>query len=251
MANSPQALTQEFGARSTPAAYVPFKTFLSALDALEHGIPRRIDRTIWRSQSGVVQSQIMMALRFFDLLDDEDRPTPALHRLIEAGPEKRQEHIGSLLHHSYHSIIEHDLTKMTPRMLEEAMEAYNVSGDTKRKAVTFFLQAARFAELPMHPLLQSTIRKSPGSRKKRVSRESSTEVGGTPNTGYQSKPQGGETRTIPLKSGGEVSLRYSVDLFALSTEDRNFVFGLVDMLRTYENRSKESSAQKPTAGANK
>ena len=67
----------------TAAAYLPFRTFLSAIESLEHGIPKNIDRTIWRNQSGVTQSQILMAFRFFGLVDDSDQPTELLHELVE------------------------------------------------------------------------------------------------------------------------------------------------------------------------
>lgn len=231
MANSSQGVAEDQSTRNAPAAYVPFRTFLGAIESLEHGLPKRLDRTIWRSQSGVVQSQIMMALRFFSLVDDEDRPTVALQRLVDGGQEKRQEQIASLLHHAYRDIIQHDLTKMTPKMLEDAMEQYNVSGDTKRKAVRFFLQAARFAELPMHPLLQGTIRaSSPRKRRVKNGRESGGEE--TP-----PKPlpvsQGGSTKTVELKSGGKLTVSIDVDVFSMSAEDRQFVFGLIDKLQEY------------------
>ena len=117
---------------TTPAAYLPFKTFLSSIEALEHGLPKKLDRSIWK-QSGIVQGQIMMALRFFNLVDELDQPTPALQRLVDS-PDKRQEHIAALLSYAYKDILSHDLTKMTPKMLEEYMGQYNVSGDTRRKA---------------------------------------------------------------------------------------------------------------------
>lgn len=154
-------------AKTAPAAYLPFKTFISAIETLEQGLPKKLDRTVWRSQSGVIQSQIMMALRFFGLVNDDGVPTVALQRLID-GKDKRQEQMGALLRYAYKDIIDHDLTKMTPRMLEDAMSAYNVSGDTRRKAVGFFLRAAKFADFSMHPLLYGQIRETGnGSRKKR------------------------------------------------------------------------------------
>jgi hypothetical protein len=222
--------------KTTPAAYVPFKTFLSSVDALGQGIPKRIDRTMWRSQSGVVQSQIMMALRFFSLLDEEDRPTPALQRLVDAPEQKRNEQIGALLRHAYRDIIDHDLTKMTPKMLDEAMENYHVSGDTKRKAITFFLQAARFADLPMHPLLSGAIRNS-SPRKRRTKRDNDSDENSR-NRGSETPAVAIRTRTPPkvvnLRSGGSVTLAIDVDVFAMSPEDRAFVFGVVDTLQKYE-----------------
>ncbi len=223
--------------KKTPAAYLPFKTFLSSIEALEHGLPKKLDRTVWRSQSGIVQGQIMMALRFFDLLDDSDEPTPALHRLVES-PEKRKEHITALLRHSYRSILDSDLTKMTPKMLEQQMDNYNVSGDTRRKAVGFFLRAAKFVDLPMHPLLLAQVRETSGIRKKRKT----TATAAKPVNGAASLPAAPEDqsvrqskRTIFLRGGGTVSIIIAADPFSLDTEDRQFLFELVDKVQGYKN----------------
>src|SRR5271157_160993 len=144
-------------ASTTAAPYLPFRTFLSAIEALEQVVPKKIDRTIWRSQSGIAQTQILMALRFFDLVDDEDHPKELLYELV-AKKENRAEQFVRLLNFSYTALLDHDLTKMTPKMVEDEMERYNVTGETKRKAVTFFLRMAKFSGMPMHPLLSSQVR---------------------------------------------------------------------------------------------
>ncbi len=237
MANDATAVAEDTP-KNAPAAYLPFKTFLGAIEALEHGIPKQIDRTIWRSQSGVVQSQIMMALRFFGFVNDGDAPTPALQRFVE-NKERRPEMMASLLRHSYRAIIEHDLTKMSPKMLNDAMEQYNVSGDTKRKAVAFFLRAARFADMPMHPLLSGQMRNSSSTRKKKAQTMKRPTVA-DPEARYVVTPNGSDsgvlarnTRSIQLSSDGTVTLSLSYDPFAISEEDRKFVFELVDKLKAY------------------
>src|ERR1700722_981961 len=106
---------EELAGRKTPAPYLPFLTFQSAVAALEHGIPKKLDRTMWPSQSGLVQSQILMAFRFFDLVDDQDRPTDLLHEFVDE-KENRAGMITKILNISYLALIEHDLTKMTPKM---------------------------------------------------------------------------------------------------------------------------------------
>jgi len=218
--------------KTAPAAYLPFKTFISAVEALQQGLPKRLDRTIWRSQSGVIQSQIMMAFRFFGLVDDEGVPTIALQRLVE-NPEKRKEHIAALLNHAYKSIVDHDLTKMTPKMLEESMGQYNVSGDTRRKAIGFFLRAAKFADVPMHPLLSAQIRETgTGTRRRRSNPKPRSEQP----SGVQPPPPTGENanrKTINLASGGSVSVEISANPFTMSPEDRTFVFELIDTLHKY------------------
>ncbi|MGE5321647.1 MAG: hypothetical protein ACM3SW_02210, partial [Actinomycetota bacterium] len=118
MANLPRVKVEiqesQAQASKNAAAYLPFKTFLSAIEALEHGIPKQIDRTIWRTQSYVVQTQIIMALRFLGLLDAGDRPTRVLHDLIEKKAERRII-LHNLLVEAYRGIIEQDLTKTTPK----------------------------------------------------------------------------------------------------------------------------------------
>ncbi len=232
----------EEGKKATPAAYLPFKTFLSSIDALEHGVPKKLDRTIWRSQSGIVQGQIMMALRFFGLLADSDEPTPALHRLVES-PEKRKEHIEALLRHAYKNIIDADLTKMTPKMLEREMEQYNVSGDTRRKAMAFFLRAAKYVDLAMHPLLMAQIRESSGPRKKRKAvAKGNGVVEGIP-TAPEDQSVRGSRRTINLRGGGTVTLLIAADPFSLDTADREFLFELVDKVQGYKNDNPESQEE--------
>ncbi len=130
------------------APYLPFKTFLGALEALNHGVPPLIDRGIWRTQPGGVQGQIMGALRFFGLIDEANKPTQNFHRLVEK-KEHRQAAIRALLEYAYADLIAGDLTKMTAKMLEDGVEQYGVSGETRKKAVTFFLQAARYADLAL------------------------------------------------------------------------------------------------------
>jgi hypothetical protein len=207
---------------------------MSAIEALEHGIPKQIDRTIWRSQSGFVQGQIMMALRFLSLVDDADRPTAGLHRFID-GKDKRPELVRALLHHAYRDLIDRDMTKMTPKMLDEAMEQYSVTGDTKKKAVRFFLQAAKFAELPMHPLLAGQIRNTTGRKPRRKAMRDNGAPAEEPNShgDITTAAQQRDVTTADLKSGGRLTLIVNVYLVTLSPEDRQFVFAVIDKFKEY------------------
>ena len=75
-------------------------------------------------------------------MDANNKPAPALQKLVKSKDEERKQQIKMLLEVGYPEIMMHDLSTMTPRMLDEQLDKYNVSGDTKKKAVTFFLQAA-------------------------------------------------------------------------------------------------------------
>jgi hypothetical protein len=234
MAHSAEPIMQDASGTGKPAAYLPFRTFMTAIESFEHGIPKQIDRTIWRSQSGIVQGQIMIALRFLGLVDDTDKPTVALHRFVD-GKNNRPELVRALLHHAYRDLVDRDLTKMTPKMLDEAMEQYSVTGDTKKKAVRFFLQAAKFAEMPMHPLLLGQTRNSSGPRRRRRTREQDNTVVEIPMSPLETMTsQQGSVKSIALRSGGKLTLVVTVDVFSMSPEDRTFVFGLIDELQKYE-----------------
>lgn len=69
-------------------------------------------------------------------------------------------------------IGKNDLAKMTPKMLEDEFEAaYAVQGDTKRKGITFLLQAAKGAQMPLSGFLESQVRVVRRSRKNGTKRE--------------------------------------------------------------------------------
>jgi hypothetical protein len=215
------------------AAYLPFKTFLSAIEALEHGIPKKIDRTIWRTQSYIVQTQIIMALRFLGLVDEDDNPTLEMHHFVEKKSD-RKTMLKNLLIHAYRPIIDLDLTKTTPKMLDDAMEQYNVSGDTKKKAVRFFLQAAKYVEMPLHPLLSSQIRNTNGPRKKRTIKPAFIgDMNGAADPAYNPDVRATSTQAAGLSNGGKVVLQVFGDPFALPSEERNLIFELVDKLRKH------------------
>jgi hypothetical protein len=228
-----QARTEiaDIQATTTSAPYLAFLTFLGAIEALEHGIPKKLDRTMWPTQSGLVQGQILMAFRFFDLVDDQDRPTDLLRGLVE-DKDNRTGVLTTILNSSYTALIDHDLTKMTPKMLEDEMERYNVTGDTKRKAVTFFLRAAKYVGMPMHPLLSSMVRNS-GPRKRRTKRLIVSEPAASADLAVDNTRTQGSTKTVRLSNGGTVTLTISSDPFTLPSEDRKFVFDLVDTLQGY------------------
>jgi hypothetical protein len=213
------------------APYLPFRTFLNALDALNHGVPQVIDRTIWRTQPGGTQGQIMGALRFFGLIDELNKPTSNLLRLVDKR-EHRQAAIRALLEWSYADLVKSDLTKMTMKMLEDSIQQYGVSGETRKKAITFFLQAAKFADLALSPYLQMQIRATPGTRKRRRTPEDDSASFESAN-GSSSSNTEAHNETIQLKSGGTVSLTVSINPFKLEKEDRVFVFELIDKLTGY------------------
>jgi hypothetical protein len=224
--------------------YLPLKTFFNALDSLKEGVPKKIDRGIWIRQSGANQAQIMIALRFFDLLDNSDSPTlPLLEQLAKADEAQRKKLFKPLVEKHYQSIISHDLTKMTPKMLDEAMEGFGVNGDTRRKAITFFLQAAKYLELPLSPFLTEKTHVSPSKGKTKRSKAVASN-GAAPS--LQAPAPSGSTTSVTLKGGGTVTMVVTADVWKMPSDDRAFVLDLVDKIQGYE---KSPAAAKPKGKA--
>jgi hypothetical protein len=218
--------------------YLPFKTLLGVLDSLDsHGMPNKIDRSVFPSQSGVMQGQIMSALRFFDLIDDLGNPAKELESLASE-KDKRQENLKPLLTKHYHDVIKIDLTKASPSQLDQAFDAYGIGGDTKKKAKSFFIKAAQFVGLPLSPLITRKTRSSSGPRRKRNTSAKANVEEPQSNGAERSTPaSSGMNKTITLRSGGELTLSLSVNLFDLQGNERNFVFGLIDQIQDYEKGS--------------
>lgn len=219
---------------SAAAVYVAWTTFKNALDQLAQGIPNRIDRSVFPGLSGGVQAQLLAGMRFLGLIDADGKPQPVLKRLAVTDEAARKHELQALLEERYSQLFALDLTKTTPSELGEQMtESYNVTGATREKAVRFFLGAAEYLEISLSPLFGKTKRGRGGAstspRRRRTQRLRSAAGSNGAN------PQGdGTSKTVTLKSGGELTLSATIDLFSLTTEDRKFVFELIDRMDSYE-----------------
>ena len=126
-------------------SYRTFKTFIE--DLHEHGVPSRIDRSVLTRFSGVVGTQLMHALRFLSLIEEDGRPTHRLKELMKAHdaghwPEKFVE----LLRQEYSPMFAIDLETATPSHFNEAFrKAFPAADAVVQKCVTFFLYAANDA----------------------------------------------------------------------------------------------------------
>jgi|SRR6266850_37833 len=216
-------------------AYVPFKTFLAAIEAFERHMPTQIDSSVWPTYSGAIRSQLLGAFKFLNLIDDKGHPTVILKGLVE-DKANRKATLRKVIETSYKPVISAGLQHMTPKMFDDLMDAYGMTGDTQKKVSSFFLQAAKYAEIPMSPLL---LKKRPGTTRKRRSTEEQASDGDVfhvePSTGQ------GNSRTVELRGGGKLTLILSVNMFDLVGEDRDFVFGIIDQCQQYENKKGKSA----------
>lgn len=226
-------------AKTLTVPYVPFKTFQSVLDSFRSFLPDQIDATMWPSYSGGTRSQLLSALKFLQLIDDRGYPTDALRNLAQADAQHRPEALRAVLRGAYTSLAQLDLTKATPGSFDAEMRKFGQEGDTHRKASSFFLQAAKYAGIPLSPLLTKKGSLA-GTRRKRSAGVTGTKAKSAEQAGNgfanaaSASPRIGSYKEILLSSGGRMVLTTDKDLFQMNAEDRKFVMDVLVKLEVYE-----------------
>lgn len=213
--------------------YLPFQTFMSLITKMEkEGIPARIDRGYLNYTSGTNQIYLPMALRSFGLLNDDNSATEELTALVKNTAD-RKKLLGQLVKRHYSKQVALP-QNATAQMLEETFAP--LQGETKRKAVTFFLHAAKEAELPLskHFKAPKAAKSATGTRRTRRTPAGKPQEQTPPPSNQPTPPaHGGMTRSLELKSGGTLTVSLTANIWDLSEDDERFVMGLVKTMRSY------------------
>jgi hypothetical protein len=238
--------------------YMSFQTFLTFVEELaSRPLPPQIDRSMMGSKSGTDQNNLTSALKGFGLINSDHRVEPALVQLATSDETKRNEKLAELVRAYYPDPITVSEQNGTEgQLIESFKRSFSLDTvETRRKAITFFLHAARVAGIPLSPHFPQTRTGSgsPGTPRPKRSAKRKTAppvngAGASNSTATRPNQPGGDTYSVSLQSGGSVSVVVSVNLFALSTEDRNFVIDLVDKLKGYP-RSPDAVDEAPAASA--
>lgn len=212
--------------------YVPFNTFNNAIEAMAT-LPPRLDKGMWPSYSGAIQSQLWSAFKFFQLVNADGTPTAALDTLVK-DKANRKAHLKRLLDTYYPSLMALDLARATLGHFNEAMRTYGLGAETQKKASSFFLQAAKAAGMELSSYILSNTR-TPGL--KRTKRTSASRPKPSISTPAAVPPPtesvNGPIKTINLDNGITLTLSASQDSFKMTKKDRDFVFKLLDEMEVF------------------
>lgn len=221
--------------RFVPPYGVSWDTFLNAIKKMEgENLPNRIDRSYLSSLSGNVQTYLMAAFRGLGLTEETGEPTEALKNLA-ADETGRSALMGVLMYTHYGPVVELGRTNATQLELEELWtKSFDQRGETRRKAIRFYLAAAAYAALPVSKMWKAPKAGASGVPRKARAVRKAGDSRRDPNH-KSSTTQAGDSYKVTLRSGGSVTLSVTVSLFDLSKnkEDRNFVMGLIDSLTDY------------------
>lgn len=153
--------------------YMSWATFEGILDQLKaNGIPDLIDRSVLDNKSGADQTQFLKAAEGFKLIDANKAPTERMQQLVNA--EDRSPLIEEMLREAYPGVIALG-TGATQAMLEDEFRKFGYEGaDTLRKAITYYLNAARQTNIELSQHFKATRPGAGGRRSPRRTRKSSS-----------------------------------------------------------------------------
>ena len=231
-------MAEETNLANRVPAYCSYRTFTRFIDWLAEmeTIPGQLDGSVRGNRySGGTWSQLKGGAGYLGMLDGEV-PTPALRALVQASDTERKELMRRALQSAYGQELIETLDNLTPKTLEAELRELGAPDSTVRKAASFFVQALSGAGVSVPQVLAKRPRgrsavSSKARKRKSPKRES--------NPKQTSGPVGAEagvsedTQRINLESGGSVELRVGVNVIALTEQDREWLFRLVDHFRSY------------------
>lgn len=220
----------ETNGKKLTVPYVPFKTFLSVLDSFVSFLPDRIDATIWPNYSGGIRSQLLGAFKFFGLVNDDGTPTSDLRKMAD-DKSNRTTVFKDVMKRSYVDLMKLDLSKATPGSFDAEIRKYGQEGDTHRKAASFFLAAARWASVPLSPLLL----KKGGLGVTRRKRGTSSKLAPAPVSAIAANGNSNApSRQFVLPGDTVVTFSTNIDAMHMPSVDREIVFDILQQLEESE-----------------
>jgi hypothetical protein len=146
---------REKDGRGAAPPYIAFQTLKTFVGNLKpHKLPNRIDRSLLGNFSGGVQGQLITALRFLGLIDAKGYPqAEKLEPLVQAfGTDQWSAELERLLRDSFAPMFDIDLAAASPAQFNEHWRGSFEGGEqVQRKAITFFLNAARETDIEISP----------------------------------------------------------------------------------------------------
>jgi len=171
--------------------YISYRTYRNFISRLQQQIPARIDRSYWGDTlSGSTGTQLMTALRFLALIDNNGKPSERLRLLVSAKGAQQIEILREIAMESYGFVLHGslDIQNATYAQLEEVFhDNFQLTPAVCRKCIKFFVSLATDARLTLSPFMTKRFRRS----------YASDGITGTKNTIKKVKAKANQNLVIP------------------------------------------------------
>ena len=149
-------------------AYIAFKTFLTAIETFEQGMPPTIERSVWHTFSGGLQSHTLNAFKFLGLVDEKGAPQPILQKIVHAKGEERKAILKEIIDNKYSKALQLGRNNASFQQLQDHFRASGITGGTLEMAVRFFLDACNYTGEKTSPFWAKAKKTMRRSRKAEV-----------------------------------------------------------------------------------
>lgn len=230
-----------------PPYNIPWATFMNSVEKVAADLPNKVDRSYLGSMSGGLKSYLISAFRSFGLLLEDLTVSEEL-RALAKDPEGRPARIGSLLAQYYPRAVELGKTNATPGELDSAFAEMfpSISGESRTKAIRFYLSACDYAGVAKSPLWKSP--KAAGASTPRRGRSKKTENNNGEGNSAPRTTVGQSLREFKLPSGHVLTVSLSTDVLALGRGERKFVMGIVDQIEEHIEENASANAEQSVEG---
>jgi hypothetical protein len=229
--------------KSSPP-YATFGSFIGFLNKLrETTVPGRIDPSVFGNASGSISYSVIAALKFLNLIDDAGKPSADFIALATATDEQRPGLLKPLLQKGYSGLFkpEAHLATMTAGQFDEYMRAeYDVESSTIDKIASFFISAAKMADIQLSPHLMNRKPIASSSTSKKSAKQRKRDEVGEPVVNNNPPP--------PPPTVSQKALQYQlIDLMAepgIEDDVKQSIWSLVQFLMAREaKRAAEKAAE--------
>jgi hypothetical protein len=146
--------------------YIGWATWNRLTRLMKTFVPPRLDRSYFNSLgfSGTQYSQAVRAFLFLNLMDDSKKPTEALRQLVMGNDDERKTTLKTVIEKAYQPFFQSPgPQEATLGDLETFLRSQGAKGVVD-KCATFFLAAAKEADIPLSPQLAGEFGRKTGRR---------------------------------------------------------------------------------------
>lgn len=235
-------MTEAAAPKGPMPPYIAFKTLLDLVERMEREEPpTRVDPTYLDTYAGGYRPTVIGNLQTMGLLTKTGEPTPVLLGLVSSDDAGRKKMVGELVKGLYPEVFALGMNSTQGQFLE-AFTARGATGDTRRKAISFFLKACAYAGVQTGTHWKTPAASATGSTRRRTPKTTDTADDTPPPFVPPPPPTDEHTRVVTLRTGGEISLSVNMNPLVLRGAERKFFNALVDLLDDYEAQTPQEAA---------
>jgi hypothetical protein len=214
-------------------AYVRFSVFEKYLEYVaKNGLPDgvAIKTEVLPDYSESVRQPLLASLRFLGLTTNDNMPTNLLRFLATGNAKEKKEIYSSLLFEKYNFIYnKYGLIAVEPKTLKLEFQKLGIKGSTVQKGISFYQELVKRAGVEMD---DSNLARQPQGADSTNGRGQAVSL---PSNGAFHHTNG-EVKTITVGNAGTLTLAVDLNILDLEGDDRDFVFGLIDQIKQYQNQ---------------